>query len=830
MNYILNRFINFIIYLLCLLAIIHVTPAASTCFFDDWISSPQSHPLCQGYYLQEPLPFPHLSKELLKQQPISLSADQGAFTQAGNSILTGHVHLIQGNTQAFSNQAIIHRNPKEAQPIDWVQAIGNVKIIEPDLRVDGTNAEILTKTNTKIINHADYRLYNRHARGCANNITIYDQTKMVLKNATYTTCNPFQNTWYLKASKVTLNKKTGRGQATHARLYVYKLPVFYFPYVDFPIDNRRQTGFLFPAFGTSNQSGAEFSAPFYWNIAPNYDATFTPRLFGKRGLELQGQFRYLLPKSSGELEGSILPNDRAYRQFRENHLINHPLIANNDPRVTALNTGNNREAFRIKHSTTFNENWSTNVQYHTVEDDNYFMDFGSNIGMASTTQLLQQGELLYQSNHWNVQSRLQQYQTLHPFKGPVTGDVYKRLPQIAFNASYPDLPHGLDLRTNGEFSHFAHQRNPYTGEPVTVGNRFHLRPDLSLPIKTPGWYLTPRIQYDMLAYSLSVGPGDANTIRAHATRLLPMYDLDSGLIFERNIHLKGEPYIQTLEPRAYYVYIPFRNQNTLPIFDTAYPGFGYNQLYWDNRFTGFDRLGDTNHLTLGLTSRFFPEKTGSERLSLTAGQIFYFADRKVTLCNPNTNPLCAAREHPGLTNHRSAFVGLARYLLQEYWTANANAEWDPYKKRADKTVLTIQYHPDVLSVFNLGYQYLRHNPAQINPNTGFGQRLRQTDTSFAWPVTEQWRLLGRWHYDLHNHRSNDISMGIEQQGCCTAVRLFVTRFLPPFDANISHNEKKYSKGFFLQFIFKGFAGIGHNRLDDTLGRSIPGYHWHQDGF
>ena len=795
--------------------------------YDDWIATPDRPGVCHGYYLEQPIPNQSLSYS--GSLPITITSEQAQFTAEGNSILTGHVHLIDGTRQVFSDTATVHRDPHKAKPIDLIRANGHVKITEPGLRVDGTQAEVLPEQDTDTIENANFRIYERHVRGEANHITIHNKNRMILKNATYTTCNPFQNIWFLKAKNVDLNKKTGRGRARHARLYLKNIPIFYTPYIDFPIDDRRQTGFLYPTFGVTNRSGVELGTPFYWNLAPNYDATLTPRVYSKRGLELQGQFRYLLPGSHGEFEGSILPNDRAYRTFRQNALAYHPKIPMNDSRIRALNTNNDRQALRAKHTTTFNKNWSTNIDFNKVKDDNYFMDFGSNIGMSSTNHLLQQGEVLYYDNYWNMQARLQQFQSLHPFDGPQNSAIYKKLPQIAIKNTYDELPYGFQWAMQGDFTHFLHQHNPFTNDKYTTGNRSQLRPALSLPILQPAWFIKPKIQLDVLAYSLDVGASDIKAIKPRSQRALPMFDLDSGLIFERDFTLKEEAYIQTLEPRLYYLYVPFRKQDNLPNFDTAYTGFDYTQLYWDNRFSGLDRIGDANQITTGLTSRLFNEKTGRELLSLTAGQITYLRDPRVTTC-PAGDKNCINLQLPNQKQHHSSWVGLVRYSLHDMWTARVYTEWDPYQKHTDKKTLTLQYHPEPLSVLNIGYQFLRRNPAKLDPKTGRPERLEQADLSSAWALTEKWRLLGRWHYDLNNRKSNDISMGVEQQGCCTAVRLFVSRFLRPYDDAMPNAKRQYTKGIFFEFVFKGFAGVGSNKIDSTLSRVIPDYEWHSDNF
>ena len=819
--------------------------------YDDWITCSENlkacGTLCQGYYLEQPLPPGITSSSYPDTQPITITAAQGEFSGAEESAstLSGQVHMINGYRQLFADKSFVY---KSKGAIDRLTAKGHVKMTEPGFRVDGDSANVYVDSGFKRldIDNAHYRVYGRHGRGEADNVLVQDD-KMDLNNVTYTTCAPCQNTWSLKASHVRLNKTTGRGRARHAQLKVYDIPIFYTPYLDFPIDDRRQTGFLFPSFNVTNRSGVELSTPFYWNIAPNYDAMITPRAYSKRGLELQGQFRYLLPNSFGELEGSFLPDDNAYRKFRHQKLENHAPFPNNDPRVTALNTNNNREAFRMVHSTNFNENLSANLSYQAVHDDNYFMDFGSNIGIASTTQLLQMGQVLYKDPNWGVQARLQQYQTLHPYTGPTTFEVYRRLPQVALQNTY-DLPCNFQWDLKSEFSRFTHQHNPFTGEAFTTGDRVWLRPSISMPLYNPGWYVKPRIQWNFLSYSLNLSPFDTIQKRPeHPTLSLPMFDIDSGLIFERPLCICDSSFIQTLEPRAYYLYVPFKKQNDFPNFDTTYPGFDFNQLYRDNRFAGLDRLGDANQLTLGITTRLLEESTGQERLNITLGQIVYFEKRRINTALPLNSggfPLQVRRPkgltkselrrgHASLENHRqlSPLVGLARYKLMQNWWISGNAEWDFENRELDKAALYFQYTPDEFTVLNLGYQYLRRDIAEFNPLTRHFEQTNQTEVSFAWALNENWRMLGRWHYDLHNRRSNEISLGIEQQGCCTAVRLFATRFLEPYDIlQPNLGRSRYSNAIFIQFVFKGFAGVGNNKIEPVLKRAIPGYRWRSDQF
>ncbi len=797
--------------------------------FDDWVNAPETHQLCYGYYSQPTPPFPNQSAEFLSQQPLTLDADHGAFSLEGNSTLSGHVHLIEGNRELYANKAIIHRSSHKQKKIDHIQAKGNVKLLEPGLRITGSTAEMHLEEQMQIIEHAQYRLYSRHARGQAERVTVKDKQKMILNKATYTTCNPQQNAWVLQATRITLDQETGRGQAYHSRLYLKDVPVFYAPFIDFPIDDRRQTGFLYPLIGTNNQSGVEFGVPIYLNLAPNYDAKITPRLFSKRGLELQGEFRYLFLTAQGTLESAFLPNDRAYRKFQTNKKLFHPKMLNRDPRLTALNTNNNRSALRWHHQGSFSKNWGTTIHYHAVHDDNYFTDFGSTLGIANTTHLLQQVTLNYQETYWTAQALLQQHQTLHAFSAPIVDNLYKRMPSLAFQNNY-DLANGLQWKLQGEFTQFQHKKNTLTGDDFTTGSRFHVRPSLMLPIIKPGAYFKPRLQLNIISYSLTPSAADKRQQKPNSpTQVIPMLDIDSGLFFERSLSLQNTAYVQTLEPRLYYLRVPYRNQTQLPNFDSSNPGFSFNQLYWDNRFTGLDRLGDANQLTMGLTTRFFPEKTGVEKLNLGLGQIFYFEKQRVISCS-GTDHACLIRELPHPERHHSSLVGTARYLLTDHWTASAMIEWDPNQKQTDQRSVSIRYQPNENTAFNLGYQFLRRNPVKVDPSTGTLERLNQVDTAAIYSLNERWQLLGRWHYDLHKHRSNDLTLGLEQQSCCTAVRLLVSRFMRPFDDTQPSNARQYTNAIYIQFVLKGLGGVGSNKMDQTIKQAFPDYRWKKNRF
>lgn len=792
---------------------------------DDWVTSCEPNNLCGGYYFEEAPPFPGADQSLLAKQPISVTASHAEFSPSGDSVLRGNVHLKQGNRQVKAQTARVCRDPK-TNKVETIEARGDVRILEPGLRLEGSDAWISVPTEIKTISNARYRVYSRHARGEASSITAFSNTRLFLQDATYTTCKPNNNNWELRAKVVNLNRITGKGVAKHARMYLRGFPVFYAPSITFPIDDRRESGFLFPVFGATKSSGLEIATPYYFNIAPNYDATLTPRLLSKRGVDFQGQFRYLFPFGEGELLGGFLPNDNEYGRFKNEKRL-APSYSASDPRTRALLRGNNsRTAFFAKHQSQFNQNLSGNVNYQVVGDDNYFMDLGTTVFAAGNTQLLQQAQLNYQDEYWKVLTRVQSYQTLHPYYGPLNAEVYQRLPQIAFVNECDDLPCGFEWTAQGEVCNFNHRLNAFNAQPVTTGGRYFVRPGLGYSCTRPWGFFKPRLQLDMLTYSLNLSPADRrNTHNRTPRRILPIADLDTGLIFERNVQVAHCPYVQTLEPRLYYLYVPFQNQNNFPNFDSSYPGFDYNLLYRDNRFNGFDRLGDANQVTLSATTRFLTGNCGDEQLSLTAGQIYYFKPPRVTLGNSLLNPMIFQQELPYRNKHLSPFVGLGRLRFHDEWFMLTALEWNVYRKTIDKTACWLQYHPTELTVLNLGYQYLERNPVVNFPQTALSQKLQQFDASAAWELNHEFRLLGHLNYDIQNKRNNAILLGLEHQGCCTAFRVSWISFRLP-----NAGRRDYNSGIFFQFVFKGFSSVGHRELGGTLSKSIPGYQWQTDKF
>ncbi|MBS0286504.1 MAG: LPS assembly protein LptD [Proteobacteria bacterium] len=787
----------------------------------DWISEPASNSLCQGHYASFDQNTSFLEEGSF-QLPLEFSANETEFTLEGQSKLRGEVTFRQGQRFLSTDEIIVERD-NITQEWNKILAKGNIHFVGPGMSVWGEAAEYFNTPQHFHFDKAFYRWYPRHARGYARSLDVDEDRNLHLVQANYTTCAPNQNTWLLSAQKISLFPKTGRASAKHIRLDVKGTPIFYFPYFNYPIDKERHSGFLFPSYGSTSNSGYEFTVPYYWNMAPNYDFTFAAKLLSERGVEGQSKFRYLLPNSEGAIQWHFLPNDRKYGLFQKQNLLSPPTgLMFQDPRIIALEGNNNRSAFNLRHTSQWDRRWQLNAIFDYVSDDNYFVDLGNDINTASIIHLPQQANLNYYGDYWTHLFNIEEYQVLQPLSKPINEEIYKRQPQWVFQGIYPNQLFGLTFALNGETVNFRHRPELITGLPVTTGQRFHLRPSISLPWQQQWYYITPRMQLDWLQYSLTLSQEaiDQN-LPNEPSRSIPMYDIDSGLFFERDIDFRFFQGVQTLEPRVYYLYVPFRDQHFYPDFDSGIMNFSYAQLFRDNRFSGRDRVGDANQVSVSVMSRFLPAKGGHELLRASVGQIFYFRDRRVSLCEElSQENACFLFEDVNATTKHSKLIAQAELHATPTLSSGIFWEWDSVQQVAEQAAFNMQYRPSPHKVFNVNYYWLKHDIAQTDFNTGEIGSLNQADASVLWPMSLHWDLLSLWRYDFEKKQTVEVIGGIEYNGCCVAVQLVGSRY------RISNNyfyPNAYATGVFAQLVFKGLSAIGMNNPDGRLKQKIPGY-------
>lgn len=622
--------------------------------------------------------------------------------------------------------------------------------------------------------------------GQAERMDFEGENHYRLTKATMTTCSPGEEDWYIKADELKLDYDREVGEGAEGTVYFLNTPILYSPWLSFSLNNQRKSGFLAPSYASSTVSGVELTLPYYWNIAPNMDDTVTARYIGKRGLQLGNEFRYLDRALGGLYRGELrtewLPDDNVL--------------------------GKDRYGISWRHTQTSAYGLGASVNYNKVSDDTYFTELASRSAITSTTQLLQQGILTYGGGWWGASANFQQYQTLQPdAKNPVL-EQYRMLPQLTFNARKPDF-FNTDSSFLGQYTSFTKPDQIINGTRVSSpdGQRFVLYPQVALPYVQPGWYVTPKFGVNYRSYSLSnVDAG----IPTSQDVTLPVFSVDSGMTFERTHEFFGRSYTQTLEPRLYYVYVPYKNQDQIPIFDTALADFNFAQIFSENQFSGWDRFSNANQLTAGLTTRLLDPATGAETLRAMVGQRYYFERNRVGM--PNTVVTTSSEDNWRKSDFLAAFSGR---ILQHLY-ADVALQYNPSDAEMARYSVGARYQPEPGKVFNAAYRFNRDKTAPVD----------QVDLSAQWPIYGRWYGVGRFNYSFKDDgtvlttggtqsgRMVEGIAGLEYNGGCWVVRAVVRRQALTAD--------KESTAFYVQLELNDLARIGSNPLS-LLSRSIQGY-------
>ena len=596
---------------------------------------------------------------------------------------------------------------------------GGVRYEDPNSQITSDSAEFSYSSGHIRFEGADFRLSDSGARGTASALEINREGRLELDDVNYTTCPPGSNDWLIEASDIDLDTEKGVGTAKSVKLRFQGIPILYTPYLSFPIGDARKSGILTPEFGSSGRSGRALSVPYYWNIAPNYDATLTPRLLTDRGLQVQSEFRYMTDRHDGTLKFDYLPDDNEIDADR--HLLD------------------------VEHKTEFANGLRSLVDYRDASDSRYFEDLGGSLSISSITHLNRSVQFDYYGKRWSMLGRFQEYQTIDETILP-TDQPYRRLPQILVNGSWPDRALGLRYGFDGELVYF--DRNV-----GVTGWRLDAAPQVELPIEKPGWFITPKVILEYTRYELeNVAPGDAED----PTRTLPIASLDTGMILERTIGSSGGR-IQTLEPRLLYVHVPHREQSGLPVFDTIVPDFNLIQLYRTNRFLGVDRIADTDQLSIGITSRILDVSTGREVVTATIGQALYLSEQGVTLPDQSTS-----------SSTSSDYIAEIRFLLYDHLNFDLGYQWGTGDNNTTQSEARIQYRPQSNKILNLSYRFRR-------------QSLEQGDISLSWPLSTRWNIVGRYNYSFRDKEALEQFVGIEYESCCWGLRLVTRRYISTRD-------------------------------------------------
>jgi LPS-assembly protein len=601
------------------------------------------------------------------------------------------------------------------------------------------------------------------ARGDAKAILFEGEDKKRLMNARYTTCEAGVDDWYIKASEISLNDYTDSGSAKNARIEFKGVPLLYTPWISFSFNDQRKSGFLAPTIGSTSRSGFEVLAPYYWNIAPNMDATLAARALSKRGVQLQGEFRYLQDNFAGTSNLEYLPSDSLSNETR--------YYAN------------------LKHQHKLAEGWSAGYSLEKVSDDQYFSEMSTRIVTTSRINLPQQFNLDYVDENWRFNAIAQKFQTLQPETSQQNLYPYERLPQMTLvgNKYYGDINANL----YSQLAVFDINKNAplINGVPKVTGTRTTINPSISIPFTRPYGYITPKFGIHHTNYSLN---DDPNNESSHQ-RTLPIFSLDSGLYFDRDFKIANRAYSQTLEPRLFYVHIPNRDQANIPIFDTTLSDLNFSSLFSENQFVGNDRINNANQISFALTTRFIESSSGTQRLSASIGQRYYFTDQKVAL--DYKDPTLFRK------NNSSDIIAGISGQLKNSWIIDAFWQYNTEDSTAVRSTVSGRYTPEPGKVLNLSYSYRQDS-------------IDQSDISAQWPLGKGWYGIGRANYSFRENRIIETIGGLEYDAGCWQARTVLQR--------VSTATAEANYAFFFQLELGGLASIGANPLK-VIQRNIPGY-------
>jgi LPS-assembly protein len=731
-------------------------------------------------------------KQTVTGDRIEYDTQNSMLHVVGNAVLESTDSIAKG-TELHLNMDDSHGEMKNAsylmfQPMKKVQPImalgssqANQAYSAQDSltgNYDPLSAMTDNAINNALLNKANLNKQDPNApkksssRGTAETMFFEGENKKRFSKASFTSCEVGNDDWFIKSNEIKIDNEAKTVQASNARIVFKDIPVLYSPSVSFPYAGQRKTGFLSPLWGQTSKSGFELYTPYYINISPNLDATLASRLLTKRGLQVQGELRYLEENYSGIANLEYLANDAMTDQTR--YLI------------------------RLKHQQNFGRGWNGGYQFEKVSDDTYFSELATRVTQTSRVNLPQQANIAYNDDIWQFNVMAQRYQSLNQ------SNPYERLPQVTFNGKKDWGSFIGDIKNQAVYFDLDDKNNIGLSRPT--GSRISSYPSISIPMTKSYGYITPKIGLHYTQYNLNNTGIINNTDLArngtpyddNLSRSLPIFSLDSGMTFERDTKVMTRSYTQTLEPRMFYVYIPYRDQSLFPRFDSAIADLNVATLFTENQFTGVDRVNNANQVSLALSTRMIDGETGQQRFAATLGQRFYFEDQKVGL---------GISGETFRTDLKSDVVAAATAKLRNKWNIDTAMQYNTDTSTIYRANITARYNPEPGKVLNLTYRYLD----DVN---NINSRIDQINISTQWPMGKGWYALGRWNYSIKDSNIIEGLAGLEYDAGCWQSRVVMQRLYT------ATAEANYA--FFYQLEFGGMASVGANPFR-ILSRNIPGY-------
>ncbi|MCE9934295.1 LPS assembly protein LptD [Aeromonas salmonicida] len=731
-------------------------------------------------------------------QPVEVDADRLEAKQGGTAVYQGDVKVRQGVRKFDSDYAELDQKSRD------VIAIGNIYYNDGQITVtsDKTLKSNLDTKNSEL-EEGKYQVHGSPVRGSADRVTMTNNNQNItLEGAQYTTCPPGQEVWTLKAGSIDIDQAEVFGEAWNASLWLYDYPVFYFPYINFPIKDERKTGLLYPGYTQSSKNGMDITQPFYWNIAPNYDATITSRFMDRRGLMEQVEFRYMPdPAHAGSLYFENLADDK---QYDETPSLNEKL------------SDGHRYLLNARHSSRFADNaMQVSVDYTKVRDRdyNYFNDFSPKVGTQVENQLQQSLMAGYFQQNWNLNTEVRTYQILLAS----AQQPHELMPRI--NHNYYHQGNWYDLAWNTEVTRFGYNNTQASAQNLGdayTGTRVYTAPTLTMPlIDEAGYYLDSQYKLMYTRYDQEVPDNMSTTFTKRftpegasgvtldegiITRTLPSFRLKGGMTFERNQDWFGGDANQTLEPEFQYLYVPYKDQDNIGVYDSTTMRQDYYSLFSDRRYAGLDRISDSNRVSVGVTSRVYDD-AGDERIRLAVAQAFDFVAPRVKLYPSESLA----------TNTRSplSFEGDAK--INEQWFAHAGAQYDMDQSEISSANSALEYRREKL-ISQLNYRFVRNANYDLS-NTNQVADLNQVGMLLTTPLNDQWHLYGGYYRDLDQGVNVDRKVGLKYDSCCWSINFNLEWVNTPDNVTMRPTSER-SLG--IQFEMKGLGSVGTGSKGTSL--------------
>ena len=725
-------------------------------------------PQCNGVFFQAPTLDAQQEKGAKEQQ--SISADKALYEANGTSTFEGHVVLQQGPQRITSDRLYYHHTS------NTIELDGNVIFNNDGLLIASEQAKHNANEESSELNDAEFLIFESGLNGRAKSISL-SENEVNVQHSRMTSCPPGEEHWLLKSSELHLDQEKGWGYAKHASLHIGQVPIMYTPYFTFPIDDRRKSGFLYPSLGNDSINGADVSLPYYFNIAPNYDATLTPRILSKRGQQLAGEFRYLNRLGEGKLGGDYLGQDQLNPLYSE------------------------RKQVQWQHEARFQENWFFNSRYFYLSDPDYLDDLDSFSSNTNLGYVERNARIDYFKQNIYFSLLAQDFQVLDTIN--TLDQPYRLAPQMNTGISLPVKNTVFEISFAEQLSRFERDIDTSTIDAVAISNgeistglRNVFIPTLHADLSGAAYFFKPAAAVHIRNYRLENYQALDTNEDIH--RSIPIYTLDSGLIFERELNLQQNAYTQTLEPRIFLVKIPFKDQSDIPNFDSATLSSNDSQLFRALRYSGHDLIGDTEQGTVGLSSKLY-DNTQRERADFSLGQIFYFEDRKILL---EANEDTLAEQSP-------VFASMQLRLLQN-WFFKQGVEWNSDNNHLEQFSTLVSFKSDANHIANFEYRY---RPESSNI------AQEETRASFVWPLHHRWKALSYWNFDLNQHSTIELASGLEYENCCLVVRVLNQKWLRKISSTNSYESANKQS---LELQLKGLGNL-NDQISEYFKGKIHGY-------